>query len=194
MQATVTGILNHPRKLGIRSVCFDVRRHPGKDGGCRDEGATFLATFVGQYKHAILMFDHEGCGTEDVASEALEAQISESLAAAGWRDNATTIILVPELDIWVWSDSPHVGAALGWRGRTPDLRQWLKDKEYLREGDSKPVRPKEAMEAALRVVRQPRSSAVYEELAGTVSYDRCTDLAFAKLKTTLRAWFPVEGQ
>lgn len=190
MQATVEGILRQPRKLGICDIRFDVRRHPGTDAGCRDAGAAYLAAFVGQYQHAILMFDHEGCGHEDVPPSDLEARINQSLAHVGWGDSAVTVILVPELDIWVWSDSPRVEDVLGWKGRTPDLREWLRDKGYLAEGNVKPVRPKEAMEAALRVVRLPRSSAIYEELATKVSFERCTDLAFAKFKATLRVWFP----
>jgi hypothetical protein len=189
MQAAITGILHRHQSLGIRSIRFDVRRHPETDAGCRTKGVEYLAAFVGQYKHAILMFDHEGCGQEDVAPQELEEQINRSLTAVGWGDNAATIVLVPELDIWVWSNSPNVETVLGWRGRTPGLREWLKTNSYLQEDNPKPARPKEAMEAALRVVRQPRSSSIYEELATKVSLDKCTDDAFGRLKTTLRKWF-----
>ncbi len=189
MQAAITGILHRHQSVGMRSIRFDVQRHPETDAGCRCEGAEYLGAFVGQYEHAILMFDHEGCGQEDVTPAELEEQINRSLTAAGWRDRATTIVLVPELDVWVWSDSPHVEAALGWRGRTPSLRDWLRQKGYLAEQAAKPARPKEALEAALRVVKLPQSSAMYEELAAKVGFDRCTDQAFAKLKSILRTWF-----
>jgi hypothetical protein len=42
----------------------------------------------------------------------------------------------------------------------------------------------------LWTVRKPRSSAIYLELARSVSTDRCTDPAFLKLKRCLREWFP----
>jgi len=189
MQAAVTGILHRYRSLGTRSIRFDVRRHPETDAGCRAKGAEYLAAFVGQYEHAILMFDHEGCGQEAVAADELEQEINNGLKGAGWGDDAATIVLVPELDVWVWSDSPHVEAALGWRGRNPGLREWLRQKEFLAEQATKPARPKEAMEAALRIVRQPRSSAVYEQIAANVSFERCSDQAFGKLKAILRRWF-----
>ena len=54
----------------------------------------------------------------------------------------------------------------------------------------KPVRPKEAAEAALRKVRRPRSSNIYRKLAEVVSLQLCTDPAFLKLKSILQNWFP----
>jgi hypothetical protein len=41
--------------------------------------------------------------------------------------------------------------------------------------------------------RQPRSSSVYRQLSQSVGFNRCTDQAFADLKTTLQQWFPLEG-
>lgn len=190
MEATVTGILNHHQKLGMRPIQFDVQRHPETDAGCRSKGAQYLAAFAKQYRYAILMFDHEGCGREDVAPGILEQSITEELLAAGWQGSATAIVIVPELDVWVWSDSPNVDGILGWKGRSPKLRQWLMDERYLLAGNPKPVRPKEALEAALKAVRLPRSSDVYAELAASVGYNRCTDRAFTKLRTTLQTWFP----
>jgi len=86
-----------------------------------------------------------------------------------------------------------VDRALGWTGKSPSLRAWLVDQNYLARGEIKPARPKEAMEAALRHVRMPRSSSIYGNLAQHVGFGRCTDGAFQKLKETLQAWFPVTG-
>jgi len=193
MQATVQGVLQRTKALGIRDLTADVRRHPGTDAGCRDAGVTYLAAFTTQYHHALLMFDHEGCGREDIPPDELAAAIDQSLARAGWQDRAKTIVLVPELDIWVWSDSPHVDEVLGWKDRQPALRQWLADNRYLTAGQTKPARPKEALEAALKLVKKPRSSALYETLAAKVGLGRCTDRAFIQLKTTLQAWFPPDA-
>jgi hypothetical protein len=54
---------------------------------------------------------------------------------------------------------------LGWQGRSPDLRSWLKAKNFLQEEQTKPERPKEAMELALRTARKSRSSSLYDQLA-----------------------------
>jgi len=50
------------------------------------------------------------------------------------------------------------------------------------------------MEAALRVVRKPRSSVLYQRLAQKISFGRCTDEAFHKFKTTLQNWFSPVGR
>jgi hypothetical protein len=94
------------------------------------------------------------------------------------------------LEVWVWSDSSHVDTYLGWREQQPKLRDWLQQSGWLAAGQSKPARPKEAVEAALRKCRKPRSSAIYFELARHVSFQRCADPAFHKLLATLRSWFP----
>lgn len=95
----------------------------------------------------------------------------------------------PELETWVWSESPHVDAALGWSGRSPDLRSWLTERGWLDSGNPKPRRPKEAVEKALWAIRKARSSAIYAQLARKVTVSGCVDPAFSKLKATLQTWF-----
>ena len=70
------------------------------------------------------------------------------------------------------------------------LRNWLVERGLLEPGYSKPRRPKEALEAALRNSNKKRSSSLYFDLATRVSFDRCTDPAFLKLTSTLQSWFP----
>ena len=42
--------------------------------------------------------------------------------------------------------------------------------------------------------RIPRSSAIYKNIASSVSVLRCEDSAFQMLLETLREWFPVESE
>lgn len=133
--------------------------------------------------------DREGCGREAAGREQLEKEIEFRLDDSGWEDRAAAVVIDPELEIWVWSDSPHVDAIIGWEGRDPPLRTWLKDREFLREDQIKPLRPKEALEGALRVSRTPRSSSIYLKLAQKVSLERCIDPSFVKLKIILQEWF-----
>ena len=98
-------------------------------------------------------------------------------------------MLAPELEIWAWTESPHLSRCLGWEDRHPSLRPWLEQVGYWLPGDAKPHRPKEAFEAALREAHKQRSSAIYGELARAVSLQGHQEPAFVRLALTLRAWF-----
>jgi hypothetical protein len=192
MEFAVKGILSRFNALGIREVAPKLHVHPENDPGCLLRGHLFLSLFVNQYAHALILLDREGSGRERSSREALESELEERLNQSGWGNRAAAIVIDPELEMWVWSDSPHVDSVLGWEGKEPALRSWLQERGYLQEGRIKPGRPKEAMEQALRTVRKPRSSAIYQQLARKVSLERCTDSSFVKLKTILQGWFPSE--
>ncbi len=188
MEYSVKGILSRPQALSIRQITFDIFVHPHNDPGCLNDGHHFLRTSLAQCTHALILFDKEGCGRENLTRPQLEQKVEAKLFRAGWQQ-AAAIVLEPELEIWVWSDSPHVAEILGWKNKQPDLNRWLKNKGFLRENEIKPTKPKESMEAALRQVRKPRSSVLYRRLAEKISFGRCTDDAFNKFKTTLQNWF-----
>lgn len=190
MAATVTAILSRAESLGIRPIRFDVDVHPQKDPGVLRQSQEYLRASVGMYDHALIVFDREGCGKEQKTREELEETVEAALALTGWAtDSAVAIVIDPELENWFWSSSPHVEKAVGWTDRDEALRQWLVSRELLQEGEAKPGRPKEAVEAALREMRKPRSSAIYKALAEQVSLRLCEDPAFLKFKQTLQSWF-----
>jgi hypothetical protein len=180
-----------PHALSIREVSFDIYVHPESDPACSRRAHDFLRPFVNSHAHALVVFDREGSGQEHLSREVLEESLEELLSASGWTDRAAAVAIDPELEVWVWSRSPHVWTSLGWHGRSPDLTSWLIQKGLLMEGQSKPSRPKEAMEKALREVRKPRSSSIYSQLGRRVSLQGCQDIAFAKLKHCLARWFPL---
>jgi hypothetical protein len=188
-QFAVRGILSRRPSLGLRSISADFYVHPGKDPGILRHAHEFLRSFSRTHGRAIVVFDREGCGQEDIRRQELEETVEEALRKTGWNDRGKAIAIDPELDVWVWSDSPHVERELHWEQRQPDLRSWLRKEGFLGGGAVKPTRPKEALEAALRAVRMPRSSALYEALAKKVSLQRCVDPAFRKLIETLQRWF-----
>lgn len=190
MEEAVKGLLERPRSLGIRDVRATVYRHPGRDGGCRTHGVTFLRTFCKQFEHALLMFDLEGSGRDSADASQLEQDIEDDLRKNGWQERAAAIILDPELEIWVWSDSPEVDRISGWSGRLPSLRAWLVDEGFLTSDDAKPERPKEAFRHALRHVRKQPSPALFREMARKVGLRRCNDRAFQKFVKTVGQWFP----
>lgn len=189
---TIKGLLSRTKALGIRPVAFDVFRHPERDPGCLLRGPDYLRAFQSQYLHALVLLDREGSGRAQSSREALEGDL-ETRLAKDWNQRASAVVLDPELEVWLWSDSPHVDTVLGWHGRSPDLRSWLVEAGLLTEGSAKPMRPKEAVEKALRLVSKPRSSALYRRLAELVSLRRCRDPAFHRFRGTLQGWFPVSG-
>jgi len=188
-EAVLYGLLSRPQAIGIRPVSADISCHPQKDPGCYLNGIEFLSTFTQNYHYSLLIFDFEGSGAEKQIPDEVEKSLENRLYESGWDNRAAVIVIRPELENWVWSNSPHVITELGWNRQNLPLRDWLKNNGFPEGGDGKPLRPKEAMEAVLWEVRKPRSSAIYKELATKVSFGRCSDISFLKLKTTLLKWF-----
>lgn len=189
IEFAVRGLLHRKATLGIQNLSFDVFVHPHHDPGCLTHAHEFLRPFSARYARALVMLDRFGSGRHESVCEDLEKEIEGGLCGTGWGNRAAAIVLDPELEIWVWSNSPHVDRILGWEGRIPNLKAWLREQGFLLPGHVKPQRPKEAMEEALKIVKKPRSSAIYRDLAESVSLTGCADRAFIKFKQLLASWF-----
>lgn len=189
IEFTIRGILARPQSLSMRPVSADVFVHVERDPGCFARGEEFLRPHSMRYEHALVVFDRDGSGRDATEREDLEIDLEGRLAQAGWGDRARTVIIQPELEAWVWGDSPHIDDVLGWKGRQPSLRTWLASAGFVKAGAVKPHDPKKALREALRLASKPRSSVLYSQLARKVSFARCVDPAFAKLKSTLSEWF-----
>jgi hypothetical protein len=190
MESAVRGLLSRWKSLNIHPVTCNIYVHPQRDPGCWNEADSFLRPFSNQYNYALVLFDHEGSGQEGTPADHLQENLEKRLDAAGWNDRCRVIVLQPELEIWVWSDSPAVDESLGWSGRQPDLRTWLRERGLLGKNTLKPDNPKEAMDRALREVSRPHSSAIFRQLAEKVPLRRCTDPCFERFCSTLQIWFP----
>lgn len=189
MEHALTGLLTRPVALGIRSINTDILVHPRHDAACAQRGVPFLAGFSNQYEYGLLMFDHKGSGKENILALDLQTEINEEFARSTWGTRAKAIVLSPELESWIWSDSPHVDDVAGWKNRKPTLRRWLADQGWLQKNEVKPRQPKEAFRAALREAQTPRSASLYEQIAKKVSLDKCNDTAFQEFKSILQSWF-----
>jgi len=193
MAAAIRGVLSRPKALAIHRLLFDVYVHVERDPGCLNRGHDFLRPLTKTYAHALILFDRDGSGQETQTRESLEEAVTRRMAAAGWEDRGRAIVLDPELEVWVWSDSTHVDRCLGWQGRQPDLRTWLRQQGSWLQDDPKPADPKGAMETVLKRARKPRSSSIYEQIAQKVSFRRCADPAFLRFRELLRKWFPEDS-
>jgi hypothetical protein len=187
MEAAVKTLIEKRHKsLGIGQVQADVFVHPKRDPGVFHEAHIFLQPFRGEYRYALVMFDHEGCGQQNKPAQQVEQEVKQRLEQSGWQGLCEVIALEPELEAWVWSSSHHVPEVLG---LTPEqLRQILQ--RFPKNHFGKPQRPKEAMEECLRQARIPRSSSIYAELAETVGLKNCVEPSFVKFRRTLQNWFP----
>jgi hypothetical protein len=188
MQFALKGALGRPEALNIRPIEFEFRVHPGRDGGTRDTGPEVLALEQRRFTHALLALDFEGCGTDLPNAIALEAELDKRLSSH-WKEMAKSIVIEPELDVWVWGVGNSLETAIEWPPGT-SVRDWLRERGFGFEANEKPIRPKEALEAALRISGLPRSSALYQTVAEKISLRRCNDGAFIRLRKQLMEWFP----
>lgn len=193
MEYALQGIFASHKKFGITNeFSYEIVRHRRRDNGCYNEGVDFLRNYQSDYNYALLIFDYDGCGAKETVTD-VGNKLSQQLITSGWRtrDNtprAGVVVIHPELEVWVWSDSPHVATVLGWDNMT-ELKTWLFDHGWWSKEDPKPTAPKEAYEKAMRVVGTSRTAATFKKLAENVSFTRCTDPSFLRLKSYLQTWF-----
>lgn len=183
------GIFTSHHRLQIRQInLHGPLVDPDHDAGVYRRSQNLLRYYLKLADYCLVVFDRDGCGSTK-PREQLESEVEDRLSQNGWAGRSAVIVIDPELENWVWSDSPHVETVLGWP-TGGKLKTWLIENNYLRADAPKPARPKEAFLRAIGIVKTPRSSSIYFQLAQQVSFQRCTDPAFIKLKTTLLKWFP----
>ena len=193
MEAAVSALLDRPQSIGMRPVTHRILTHPERDPGCFHRGPEFLRPFRSQAHHALIILDYAWDGNPAATAFDLETALEKRLGQAGMREWAKAVVIAPELEAWVFAQSPHVPRILGLAGTTDALRRELEDRGWWSRGEAKPQDPKVAMEWILRQTRQPRSSAIYRRLATKVGTASCTDRAFVRLRSHLQGWFPPEA-
>lgn len=191
MANVLAGLLARPMDLGIRQVEFDIEQHLNRDSGCRTDAVEYLRPFLRSYRHALVVFDRDGCGSS-LRREDIQQELGNNLRRNGWQD-ARVIVIDPELEVWIWAHSTVVSRTLGWDSYR-ELRHWLTARGLWSQGHVKPNDPKRAMEQATRHRRTQVSARLFRKLADTVDFNGCKDQAFNELRETLRAWFPPEGR
>ncbi|MEP3480582.1 MAG: hypothetical protein ABJZ55_15135 [Fuerstiella sp.] len=188
-------------RLGCRQFQFEfdldvleaARFGMGCDGGVFKHCHRMLQEngYMDTHERLVVMLDQQ-FGGELPAAE-VRAEILERLKVNGWGDDRADVVVIdPELEVWIWQDSPHVQTALGYNG-TGSLRDALKDDDRWPEGSDKPNQPKDLIKQLCREHRTPYSSAIYRDVVEMVSAQHCQDPAFRQLTESLRRWFPIGG-
>ena len=190
IEYSLKGIFTRSDSLQIQSdISYEIFRHPHKDSGCLNGAHDFLSSFANHYRLALVVFDREGSGSSE-SRNTVEALVETQLNKYGWQDRSAAIAIEPEVENWIWVDSPHLPKILNWNGTFAEMKERLCQQGFWQNDLPKPNRPKEAMDWVLRQGQKPHSSAIFEAIAQAVSLKRCEDSAFLKLKLTLQTWFP----
>ncbi len=190
--AMLACVLRRHAALGIREIRFEMRRHENRDNGCFRTPDEPLRGEIDTSERAMVVFDHCGSGQEHRTRSEVELEVEERLARNGWVDRSAAIAIAPEVESWLWNTSRHLEELLRWPPATTELplSEWIEQRGLRSPGTSKPADPKAALDAVLRACRLPRTTQIYEHVAERASVTRCQDPAFAKLRETLRRWFP----
>lgn len=179
--------------LGFRAIDFQVVRHLNRDNGVFQQAHDLLRSQHRLYSHALTICDFEGCGRERrLPREEIERLIEQRLEANGWEGRAAAIVIVPELEAWVWGDWQALADELKWAGGEEALRAWLVSRGLIGPGQAKPDRPKESLDRVLRQINRSASSSLFAALGRAADSASCTDPAFRKLLFRLQLWFPPE--
>jgi hypothetical protein len=196
IQAMVTGFLQKERadlRLGCAPFEFDAkldleRAAADKDSGLYMRGAQHVLRLRRTHAHVVVMLDADWEGSP--GATAIDQKLREDLRKCGCsNDDSEVIVLEPEIEAWMWVDKLEVAREFGFES-SDDLRSWLADAGFALGANQKPLRPKEALYAALRAKRKARSSATFAAVAAKVSLNTCQDPALLKLRATLQRWFP----
>lgn len=198
MEATFIGFLTREQfnlSLGIRQFEFDLAEDlivdvSGNDPGVYTRAHEFLRPYQRTHRYAIIVLDNAWEGSPGVT--AIENNIKVNMLKTGWdEENFAVIVIDPELEVWIWQDSPHVAAAFLFKQNIP-LRKWLEARGLWDASEPKPSDPKKAVEETLKISKTPRSSAIYRKITSRVSVKGCTDQAFQRLCSTMQQWFSIE--
>jgi hypothetical protein len=198
MKAAFEGFLcreQFHRSLGCGAFSFNanldlVVAAGDNETGLYTRGHELLRPYVKTHAHAIVVLDAEWDASPGAA--AISAHVSINLHKSGWnKNNCKVIVIDPELENWIWQRNDHVACALGIDSSSNFSKAIGLD--VWPDGQAKPNKPKETLEAVLRDKRIPRSSSIYKNITSRISASNCHDQSFQLLQSTLQSWFPLEG-
>ena len=189
MEAVVGAAIQRHQALEIRPIQAQVLRHPQNDSACYHDPLGLLRGYLAHAKHALVLLDRAWEGVPDAPVEQLEAHVDRQLDSLR-VGRAKTIVIDPELEVWLCRRSPRLDEKLGWHGRSPSLTEVMAKCGLWPQHAAKPTDPKATIERALYMAGKPRSSSTYGEVAAVLGMKDCIDPSFSRFRSTLQAWFP----
>ncbi len=193
IEQAIRGLLRRSHSLGIRPLNgVEFPKLKELDGGTYSRSHELAALYKDSHAHVLVIFDLDWEGRPSDDASELEASVERDLESI-WSVRGRCVVIDPELEVWVWSDSPHVASTLGWEN-AEELKNWLIARGHWKDGDAKPADPKGAYLAAIEAKKIQKSNANFRVLAEKVGLSRCQDPSFKRLCAILQGWFPANQQ
>jgi len=193
--AVVRTVLARPQAINIRPITCEVDRHAGRDSGMARDGPELVRMRVQKaaFQKVILIWDHEGSGWEWKSPEQARQEMQVRLNQVTWEDRSAAIVVVPEIEEWLWHNPASLAKHLAVGRQT--LRQWTESFVASRGVDSVTCRkcyPKELFRYVLyqKYKRKPlpRDFAQIAKQASLIEWQ--SSQTFRVFVDVLRAWFP----
>ena len=197
METVFSKFLNRERFWqGLRCGSFDwdlVRDVQETDGGVHRRGHLILEPFRNTHEYAVVVLDSQFGG--ELPASRVQQDIETNLKGCGWpADRIAVIVIEPELEAWIWQNSPHVESAFKHKDKTQSLRDFLSAQRRWPAEAAKPPEPKATAEFLLKRNRAGTATAIYAKIAEKISVKGCVDPAFRRMRLALRTWFPADGE
>lgn len=189
-QNLMQGLLPRYHSLGIREISFTIERHLEHDSGCYRHCDSFTRLYQRTHSHALVLFDKHGCGCDDMSRIEIELDCDGRLQKCGWGENATTVVVEPEIEMWMWTSSSSAAQEMGWDNYN-QLVDFVQNQGLWNTHAYKPSNPKDAFRKALSYQHRKPLAPIFKHIAEKSNFSRCQDPAFAKLLATLQRWFPI---
>jgi hypothetical protein len=195
--AVIKSVMGRPRDLGIRSIEWEVDRHAGRDSGMVKDGPELIRMKIkkAEFQKVLLIWDYHGSGESRLPQQSRDA-IRLRLRQVTWEDRSEAVVVVPEIEEWLWHDPAALAQNL--EIDIARLQQHIDSFVLERtedEGTCKMHYPKELFEFCLYQTRRrkplPEDFRLISASANLIGWQAST--TFAALVEILRNWFPGEG-
>lgn len=193
MEAVVRSVLARPQSIGIRPITSDFRRHTGRDSGMIKDGPELVRTFnlKNQFEKVILIWDYHGSGSKSQTQSRDDIRLR--LRQVTWQDRSEAVVIIPELEEWIWHDQGALARLL--KTNSAELQQQVQsfaDKRNAAPASCRGKFPKELFEHCFyQAYRRKPLQEDFERIASTADLVAwATSATFGVFADILRNWFP----
>ena len=194
-QALIRAVLQRHQNLNIKPISFEVQRFTGRDAGMVKAGPEIVRAMVKktEYSRIILVWDHHGSGWDKLNPTEAATRVERRLEGVTWTQRSAGVVVVPELEEWLWHCPADVARHLGANAADfeTSITRALSRMNLTREQCCR-ERRKELFEAVVyyKKRRKPLPED-FEALGSSCDLSQWVQSeTFARFVQTLRSWFP----